>query len=114
MSMVAGKKTVAIREALGNSEASGVSDDVLPVSDDLATLIHGATHAASQSIDHEELSRDGRLRVHVYERYLEGRQVGTKQRSKLSSEAIAVASSGKCERYGLTFHRASIGAILSP
>ena len=53
--------TVAIRASQGHSSSSGVADDVLPVAENLLTIIHGTTLAAAQSIVHSGISKGIRI-----------------------------------------------------
>ena len=114
MGVMNDRATVAIRASQGHIEKSGAADDVLPVAEDLMTIIHGTTLAADRSIVHDGLSKAGRLHVHFYESDLEGRPVETVPPAKLSSESIVVVSAEKCDRFGLVCYRAANGVISTP
>ena len=113
MGLMADNKTVAVRACQGHSNASGAAGDILPIADNLTTLIHGTTYVAARSIVNEGISKMDRLHVHFYESDLEGRPLPTRHKIHLTSEVIVVVSAEKCERFGLVFHRASNGVILT-
>ena len=114
MGMAEDRETVAIGEAHVHIEASGVAANILPVSDDLMTLMDGETLTAAKSIAHDGIARAGRIRVHFYESDLEGRPSEMTPSAGRTSEVIVLASGGKCVRYGMARYRASDGVILTP
>ena len=87
---------------------------MLPVAEDLVTVIHSTTLAAARSISHEGISKAGRLHVHFYESDLEGRPTRPHPPVRLTSEVIIVVSAERCGRFELVFYRASDGVILNP
>ena len=105
--------TVAIRASQGHSYSSGAADDVLPVAENLLTVIHGTTLEAAKSIIQSGISRGSRNHVHFYESDLEGRPEPCEPRVRLMSEVIVVVSAEKCERYGMVFYRAPNGVIVT-
>ena len=113
MGLMKDQKTTAIRACQGHSTSSGVADDSLPIAEGLTTLIHGTTYKAARKIVQEGISKMGRLHVHFYESDLEGRPLPIHPKVHLTSEVIVVVSAEKCERFGLVFHRASNGVILT-
>ena len=68
-----GQAAVSIRASHGQSASGGVSDDFLPVAEDLVTAAHGTSLVAARSIAQSGISKSGGLHVHFYEGDLEGR-----------------------------------------
>ena len=57
-------ETVAIRAPQGHSASSVVEDNVLPVAEDMVTIVHGATLNAAKAVVHERISKPDRLHIH--------------------------------------------------
>ena len=101
-----------IQATQGHSRELGVSEDALPVDEEVLYVAHETSMEASGDIVVNGLSRCGRLRVHFRARDSSGELRETSQ-MRLGTQVSIAVSAAHAREEGLVCYRSSNNVILS-